>query len=66
MDENTILKYAIANLFLGFIAIEIEQARPVRITHTLSWWRIAYISWLLGSIISVPAIFVYLGYFKGA
>jgi len=36
MEEETILKWVMLNMCVAFVAIEIEQARPVRLTHTLS------------------------------
>lgn len=65
MEEATILKYVIANMFLAFIAIEVDQARPVRISYTTSWWRVVYIMWIIGSTLSVPAILIYLWYLGG-
>lgn len=65
MDESTILKCIFTNGVLALIAIEIEQARPIRISYTRSWWWLLYISWIVGSIIAVPAVFAYF-YYLGA
>ena len=60
MEEMTILGCAIVNSLLALVALEIDKSNPARIHYSYSWWRLAYVCWILGSVISIPILFVYI------
>ncbi|MCK5615969.1 hypothetical protein KAR91_79640 [Candidatus Pacearchaeota archaeon] len=60
MEEMTILLCGVTNIILALVALEIDKSRPVRLAYNYSGWRTTYVFWMIGTILSIPAFFVYI------
>ena len=60
MEEMTILGCAIVNSLLALVALEIDKSRRVSISYSYSGWRMVYLFWMIGSVLSIPVLFVYI------